>query len=67
MHDPGDPHCAESNNDRATASDREWEAEVGNAIRLAHKVMTHMISRQASLFASTETPSYLSVDEDHPQ
>jgi hypothetical protein len=54
-------------NDHATASDREWESEVDTSIRLAHKVMMHLVSKHAALFASKDVPWYLPADEDHPQ
>ncbi|AFL88215.1 hypothetical protein Terro_1926 [Terriglobus roseus DSM 18391] len=53
--------------DHPTASDRDLEAEVDTSIRLAHRVMKHMVSKHATLFPSKDVPWYLPADEDHPK
>ena len=35
--------------DHPTASDQEWESEVDTSIRLAHKVMVHLVTKHAAL------------------
>jgi hypothetical protein len=50
-----------------TESDRELDVEVENAIRLAGRVLSSLVSRHGSIFPSKKAPWFVPNGEDIPQ
>ena len=51
----------------STASDRDVKGEVENAIHLAKRVLSHLLSKDAEMFPSVKDPWYQPTDEDVPK
>lgn len=51
----------------STASDRDLENEVDNSIRLAKRVLSHLLSTDAGMFPSVKEPWYEPTEEDVPK
>ena len=49
-----------------TASSPEWDAEVEHSVRIAHRVLSHLISKSPFLFQQKDVPWYKPSDGDSP-
>ncbi len=46
-----------------TASQPEWDAEVEQSVRLAHRIMSHLLAKSPFLFQQKDVPWYQPEDE----
>jgi len=49
-----------------TASQPEWDAEVEHSVRIAYRVLTHLVKKFPSLFNQMEVPRYEPDDDESP-
>ena len=50
-----------------TNSDRELDVEIENAVHLAGRVLSTLVSRHASIFPNKKEPWFVPNDEDTPE
>lgn len=50
-----------------TASQPEWEAEVEQSIRMAHRIFAHLISKSPFLFPQKDVPWYVPSEDESPR
>jgi len=48
-------------------ADVDWQKEVEHSARVAKKMLSHLVSKHAELFAQKETPRYEATDDDVPK
>ncbi len=46
-----------------TASQPEWDAEVEQSVRLAHRILAHLLAKSPFLFQQKNVPWYQPADE----
>ncbi len=51
----------------STASSPEWEAEVEHSIRIARRVLSHLISKSPDLFPHKDAPWHQPSEDDSPK
>jgi hypothetical protein len=50
-----------------TASQMEWEAEVEHSVRIANRVLSHLLSKSPGLFQQKDVPWYQPGEDDSPK
>lgn len=48
-------------------ADVDWQKEVEHSARVAKKMLSHLVSKHAELFAQKEIPRYEATDDDVPK
>jgi hypothetical protein len=49
------------------ASNREWDVEVEQAVRMAHYIMAHLLAKSPFLFPHKDVPWYEPSEEESPR
>ena len=47
-----------------TASQLEWDAEVEHSVRLAKRVLSHLLAKTPGMFVHKDVPWYQATDDD---
>ncbi len=50
-----------------TASAPEWDAEVEQSVKMAHRILSHLISKSPFLFQCKDVPWYQPSEDESPR
>ena len=50
-----------------TASTPEWDAEIEQSVRMAHSILSHLLSKSPFLFQYKDVPWYQPGEEESPR
>jgi hypothetical protein len=50
-----------------TASQPEWDAEVEQSVKMAHRILSHLLAKSPFLFQRKDVPCYQPSEEESPR
>jgi hypothetical protein len=50
-----------------TASQTEWDAEVEQSVKMAHRILSHLLAKSPFLFPQKDVPWYQPSEDESPK